>query len=34
MITAWICIGGIFWIGTFPNTLLDFANLAAAALKI
>jgi NADH-quinone oxidoreductase subunit N len=34
MITAWICIGGIFWIGTFPNTLLDMANLAAAALKI
>ncbi len=34
MITAWICIGGIFWIGIFPNTLLDLANLAAAALKI
>jgi NADH-quinone oxidoreductase subunit N len=34
MITAWICIGGIFWIGTFPNTLLDLANIAAAALKI
>ena len=34
MITAWICIGGIFWIGTFPNTLLDWANAAATALKI
>ena len=34
MTTAWICIAGIFWIGLFPNTLLNFANTAAAALKI
>jgi NADH-quinone oxidoreductase subunit N len=34
MITAWICIGGIFWIGTCPDTLLNLANAAAAALKI
>jgi NADH-quinone oxidoreductase subunit N len=32
MATAWICIAGIFWIGLFPNTLLNLAN-AAAALK-
>ena len=34
MTTAWICIAGIFWIGLFPNTLLNFANAAAAVLKI
>jgi NADH-quinone oxidoreductase subunit N len=34
MVTAWICIGGIFWIGMFPNTLLALANTAATALKI
>jgi NADH-quinone oxidoreductase subunit N len=34
MITAWICIGGMFWIGIFPNTLLSLANAAAMALKI
>jgi NADH-quinone oxidoreductase subunit N len=34
MVTAWICIAGIFWIGLCPNTLLDLANAAAAALKI
>jgi NADH-quinone oxidoreductase subunit N len=34
MITAWICIAGIFWIGLFPNTLLTLANAAADALKI
>ena len=33
-ITAWICIGGMVWIGLFPNTLLNFANAAAAVLKI
>ena len=30
MVTAWICIAGIFWLGLFPNTVL---NLAAAAIK-
>jgi NADH-quinone oxidoreductase subunit N len=34
MLTAWICIGGIFWAGMFPNTLLNLANAAATALKI
>jgi len=34
MVTAWICIGGIFWIGMFPNVLLNLANAAALALKI
>lgn len=33
MVTAWICIAGIFWIGLFPNTLLNLANAAATALK-
>jgi NADH-quinone oxidoreductase subunit N len=30
MITAWTCIGGIFWLGVFPNTVV---NLADAAVK-
>jgi NADH-quinone oxidoreductase subunit N len=30
MVTAWICIAGIFWLGLFPNTVL---NLATAAIK-
>jgi NADH-quinone oxidoreductase subunit N len=34
MVTAWICIGGMFWVGLFPNTLLALANAAAGALKI
>jgi NADH-quinone oxidoreductase subunit N len=34
MVTAWICIGGMFWVGLFPNTLLTLANAAASALKI
>jgi NADH-quinone oxidoreductase subunit N len=34
MVTAWICIGGMFWAGMFPKTLLDLANTAATALKI
>jgi hypothetical protein len=29
MVTAWICIGGIFWLGLFPNTILNLANQAA-----
>lgn len=28
MVTAWICIGGIFWLGIFPNTVVDLANSA------
>ena len=34
MVTAWICIGGVFWLGMFPNTVLTLANAAALALKI
>ena len=29
MVTAWVCIGGIFWLGLFPNTILNLANQAA-----
>jgi len=34
MVTAWICIAGMFWIGLFPNTLLTLANAAVGALKL
>ena len=30
MVCAWICIGGIFWLGLFPNTVLNLANQAVA----
>jgi NADH-quinone oxidoreductase subunit N len=33
MVTAWICIVGIFWLGLFQNTVLNWALVAAAALK-
>lgn len=33
VVTAWICLVGMFWIGIFPNALLDWANAAATALK-
>jgi NADH-quinone oxidoreductase subunit N len=33
-LTAWICIGGIFWLGLFPNTVLNLANDAVKALGI
>jgi NADH-quinone oxidoreductase subunit N len=33
MVTAWICIVGIFWIGMFPSALLDLANAAATVLN-
>jgi len=29
-LTAWICIAGIFWLGLFPNTVI---NLAGEAVK-
>jgi len=29
-VTAWACIAGIFWLGLFPNTVLNMANQAAA----
>jgi NADH-quinone oxidoreductase subunit N len=28
MVTAWICIGGIFWLGLFPNCVLNLAQQA------
>ena len=31
-VSLWICLAGIFWIGLFPNTVLNITNLAAAAL--
>jgi NADH-quinone oxidoreductase subunit N len=31
-VSIWACIAGIFWIGLFPNTILNVTNLAAAAL--
>jgi NADH-quinone oxidoreductase subunit N len=31
-LSIWACIAGIFWIGMFPNTVLNITNLAAAAL--
>jgi NADH-quinone oxidoreductase subunit N len=31
-LSIWACIAGIFWLGLFPNTILNLANEAAAAL--
>jgi NADH:ubiquinone oxidoreductase subunit 2 (subunit N) len=31
-VTAWICIGGMFWLGLFPNTVLDLADAAVKAM--
>jgi len=31
-VSIWACLAGIFWIGLFPNTVLNITNLAAAAL--
>jgi NADH-quinone oxidoreductase subunit N len=28
MVAAWICIAGIFWLGLFPNTVLNLAQQA------
>ena len=33
MVTAWVCIGGILWLGIFPNTVLNLANAAALVVK-
>jgi NADH:ubiquinone oxidoreductase subunit 2 (subunit N) len=33
MVAAWVCIAGIFWLGLFPNAVLNLTALAAAALK-
>jgi NADH-quinone oxidoreductase subunit N len=32
-VSIWVCIAGMFWIGLFPNTVLNLANEAANALK-
>jgi NADH-quinone oxidoreductase subunit N len=32
-VTAWVCIAGIFWLGLFPNTVLNFAAQAAGVFK-
>ena len=32
-VTAWACIAGMFWIGLFPNVVLNFATAASSALK-
>jgi len=31
-LSIWACLAGIFWLGLFPNTVLNMTNLAAAAL--
>ena len=31
-VSIWACLAGIFWLGLFPNTVLNITNLAAAAL--
>ena len=31
--SVWVCIAGMFWIGLFPDTVLNLANAAAGALK-
>ena len=31
-VAIWACLAGIFWIGLFPNTVLNITNLAAAVL--
>jgi NADH-quinone oxidoreductase subunit N len=32
--TVCVCIGGMFWIGLFPGTVLDLATDAAKALAL
>jgi NADH-quinone oxidoreductase subunit N len=29
-VSIWVCLAGIFWLGLFPNTVLNLANEAAA----
>ena len=33
-VTAWVCIAGIFWLGLFPNTVLNLANQAATVFAV
>jgi len=32
-LSIWACLAGIFWLGLFPNTILNMTNLAAAVFK-
>jgi len=32
-LSIWACVAGIFWLGLFPNTVLNMTNLAAAVFK-
>jgi NADH-quinone oxidoreductase subunit N len=32
-LSLWVCIAGMFWIGLFPNTVLNFANAAVKGLS-
>jgi len=32
-VSVWVCIAGMFWIGLFPNVVLNLATAAAQALK-
>ena len=32
-VSIWCCIAGMFWLGLFPNTVLNLANEAAAVFK-
>jgi NADH-quinone oxidoreductase subunit N len=32
-LAAWVCIAGIFWLGLFPNTVLNLAIQAVSVLK-
>ncbi|HEV2694351.1 MAG TPA: NADH-quinone oxidoreductase subunit N, partial [Verrucomicrobiae bacterium] len=33
-VAAWICIAGIFWLGLFPNTVMNMANDAASVFAV
>ncbi len=33
-VAIWACIAGIFWLGLFPNTVLNLANEAAAVFAV
>jgi len=33
-VTAWACIAGIFWLGLFPNSVLNLANQAATVFAV
>jgi NADH-quinone oxidoreductase subunit N len=33
-VAAWVCIAGIFWLGLFPNTVVNMANQAATVFAV